>query len=76
MSNVWGLTPVESPEGYKYYILFEEDFSSFCWIYQMKLKSETTKIFLKFKVLAENLTNKKIKILQADWGSITLSNKF
>ena len=66
MSNVRGLTLVESLEGYKYHILFEDKFSSFCWIYEMKLKSETTQNFLKFDALAKNLTNKKIKIRQAD----------
>ena len=65
---MWGPTPVASPEGFKYYILFEDNYSRFCWIYPMKFKYEATQIFLNFKKTAENLTNHKIKTLQADWG--------
>ena len=67
-SDVWGPAPVDSPEGYKYYLLFQDNFSRFTWIYPMKLKSEVSKIFLQFKSMAENLTNKKIKVFQVDWG--------
>ena len=64
---MWGPASVASPEGFKYYILFEDNYSRFCWLYPMKLKSEATQIFLNFKKTAENLTNYKIKILQANW---------
>ena len=42
LSDVWGPAPIQSPEGYKYYILFEDNYTRFCWIYPMKLKSEAT----------------------------------
>ena len=44
-SYVWGPAPAASPEGFKYYILFEDNYSRFCWIYPMKLKSEASQIF-------------------------------
>ena len=34
----------------------------------MKNKSDAKHIFLQFKLIVENLTNKKIKTFQSDWG--------
>ena len=67
-SDVWGPAPVTSREGYRYYVLFEDNYSRFSWIFPMKQKSEVTSIFLQFKKLVENLTERKIKIFQSDWG--------
>lgn len=42
-SDIWGPTPVASLEGYRYYILFEDNVSRYCWIYPMTKNSEATK---------------------------------
>ena len=67
-SDVWGPAPIETKEGYKYYVLFEDNYSRFCWAYLMKHKFEVKPIFLQFKLMVENLTNHKIKTIQSDWG--------
>jgi hypothetical protein len=44
-SDVWGSAPVESYNGFKYFIIFINDFSKTTWIYLMKNKS---KVFFHF----------------------------
>jgi Integrase core domain/GAG-pre-integrase domain len=68
-SDVWGPSPIVSYQGYKYYIIFVDDYSHFTWIYFMKHKSEISNIFSSFKSQVENLLNKFIQILRSDGGS-------
>lgn len=35
-SDVWGPSPYPTHEGYKYYILFVDDFTKYSWIYPMR----------------------------------------
>ena len=67
-SDVWGPSPNISIEGYRFYLLFVDDFSHFCWIYPMKHKSKVPYIFLKFQVFVEKQLSSKILALQTDWG--------
>ncbi|CAH9131622.1 unnamed protein product, partial [Cuscuta epithymum] len=60
-SDVWQ-SPVLSNLGFKYYVLFIDDFSRYTWVYPMHRKSEVFTHFLNFQKLAENLFNLKIKI--------------
>ena len=66
-SDVWGPLNI-SIEGYRFYLLFVDDFSCFYWIYPMKHKSEVPFIFLKFQVFVEKQLSSKILALQTDWG--------
>ncbi|KAJ4790150.1 polyprotein [Rhynchospora pubera] len=68
-SDVWGPSPVLSHNGFKYYIVFIDDFSKFSWVYFMQSKSEVPQIFTKFKLQVENLLQSKIKVLRTDGGS-------
>ncbi|KAJ3697958.1 hypothetical protein LUZ61_001663 [Rhynchospora tenuis] len=68
-SDVWGPTPVLSSNGYRYYVVFVDDFSKFSWIYFMKSKSEVPHIFSKFKFQVENLLQSSIKVLRTDGGT-------
>ncbi|XP_048335502.2 retrovirus-related Pol polyprotein from transposon RE2 isoform X1 [Ziziphus jujuba] len=63
-----GPASVSSKEGYKYYIQFLDDYSRYVWIYPLKTKSEALAIFSSFHVMVERQFDKKIKVLQADWG--------
>ena len=65
-SDVWGPSPNISIEGYRFYLLFVDDFSCFYWIYPMKHKSEVPFIFLKFQVFVEKQLSSKILALQID----------
>lgn len=67
-SDLWGPAPVVSSEGYKYYIVFVDDFSRYMWIYPLKLKEESYAIFTQFHCFVEKELNAKVKCLQTDWG--------
>ena len=44
--DVWGLSPVASNMGARYYVTFIDDFLRKIWVYFLKQKSE---VFQKFK---------------------------
>ena len=67
-SDLWGPAPITSSEGFRYYIHFLDDYSRYTWIYALKNKNEAIEMFVKFKRLVENRFDKKIKIVQSDWG--------
>lgn len=48
-TDVWGPAPINSTSGFKYYVLFIDDFSRFTWLYPLKQKSETVQAFIQFK---------------------------
>jgi hypothetical protein len=62
--------------GYKYYIVFVDDYSRFTWIYPLRTKAEAFETFVKFKLFAENNFSTKIKQLQSDGGGENLSIHF
>lgn len=39
-SDVWGPSPMLSITGYKYYVVFVDDFSKYSWLFPMHCKSE------------------------------------
>ncbi|PKU75919.1 Retrovirus-related Pol polyprotein from transposon TNT 1-94 [Dendrobium catenatum] len=57
-----------SLSNYKYFILFIDDYTRMAWVYFLKEKSETFGIFKNFKLLVENQSGQKIKILRSDRG--------
>ncbi|KAL5856594.1 hypothetical protein ACOSQ3_004052 [Xanthoceras sorbifolium] len=75
LSDVWGPAPMQSVEGYHYYIVFVDSYSRFTWLYPIKLKSDVLHIFLKFKVFVELQLNHKIKVLHLAL-SHTIRNPF
>jgi hypothetical protein len=75
-SDVCGPMSVTSLSGYVYYVSFIDDFSHNTWIYFLKAKGEVFNKFKEFKVLVENLSEKKIKILRLDNGGEFTSEEF
>jgi hypothetical protein len=66
-SDVWGPAP-NSFGRYSYYVSFIDDFSKFTWIYLLHHKSEVFQRFNDFQNLVERLFNRKIIVVQTDWG--------
>jgi histone deacetylase 1/2 len=66
-SDVWG-PAIDSVGRYKYYVSFIDDFSKFTWIYLLKYKSEVFQKFHDFQNLVERLFDRKIVVVQSDWG--------
>jgi transposase InsO family protein len=65
-----------SLSGCEYYLTFIDDHSRKTWIYFLKAKSEVFKRFQEFKVLVENQTGKRMKVLQSDNGVEYASTEF
>lgn len=67
--DAYGPMKTPSLNGSKYFVLFIDDLTRFCWVYFMKQKSEVFEVFEKFKALVENQTGYKIKALRTDYVS-------
>ncbi|KAG8502260.1 hypothetical protein CXB51_002212 [Gossypium anomalum] len=68
-TDVCGPMKNQSLNGSRYFILFIDDYSRYCWIYFLKQKSEVASVFLKFKTAAETETGCKLKTLRSDNGT-------
>lgn len=53
-TDVWGPSPVESIDGFKFYVIFVDHFTKYTWFYPLQYKSEMFTLFPKFKALVEN----------------------
>jgi len=60
---------ITASHGYKYYIIFVDNFSCFMWLYPMKFKYKAFfVIFCAFHKMVENLLSTKIKYVHHDGG--------
>ncbi|KAH9727210.1 retrovirus-related pol polyprotein from transposon RE1 [Citrus sinensis] len=66
-TDLWGPAPLPSLNGYRYYISFVDDYSRYCWIFPLTLKSESLDTFKYFKTLVEKQFGYTLKTLQSDW---------
>ena len=55
-----------SLSGCLYYVIFIDDFTSFCWLYPISNKSNVYATFFKFKILVKKQFNYPTKQLQSD----------
>ena len=53
-----------------YVLTFLDDFSRYCWVYFLKLKSEVFETFKVFKALVENKSGNKIKASTKKWKGV------
>lgn len=60
-SNVW-MSPVHSVSGFRYYVLFTDDYSHYSWIYSMRKKSKVFSHFQTFFAMVKNIFNSSIKL--------------
>lgn len=72
--DLWGLAPITSMNGFKYYVLFIDHFTRFTWLYLLQSKSKVFDKFIHFKNLIENQFSIKIKIFESDGGGEYTSN--
>jgi transposase InsO family protein len=66
----------ESLNGSKYFLLFVDDYSRYCWVYFLKSKSDVFAKFVKFKAVVELETGNRLKILRSDNGGEYTSRQF
>jgi hypothetical protein len=74
--DVCGPMSVELVSGFKYFILFIDDYSRKIWIYFMNAKDELFDGFQEFRALVENQTSRKIRVLRSDNGGEYTSKEF
>ena len=74
-SDVWQ-SPILSYSGFRYFVIFVDDYSRYTWIFPLKLKSDVFNIFVKFKQLVENMLSTSIKSFQTDGGGEYLNKQF
>ena len=66
-SDVWS-SPIQSIDGFKYYVLFVDHYTRYTWLYSLKQKSQVYEVFIKFKSLVENRFQHKLRTLYSDNG--------
>jgi hypothetical protein len=67
-SDVCGPMSSPSPSGCLYYFIFIDHYSRKCWIYFIKVKSDTFDKFKEYKAFIEKQTRKHIRILRTNNG--------
>ena len=71
-SDVW-TSPIYSPHGFKYYVIFIDHFSKYIWFYPLKHKSDVKEVFIRFKAIVEKHFTSTIQTLYSDNGGEYLS---
>nr|GEW17814.1 putative reverse transcriptase domain-containing protein [Tanacetum cinerariifolium] len=67
--DLWGPSPVTSMDGYRYYVIFVDDFSRFTWFYPLKAKSDFYSVFENFVALVQTQFSCNIKVFQSEGGT-------
>lgn len=68
-SVLWGIAPLITKNGFRYFINFLDNYSQFNWIYPLKTKNEALQVFKQFKNMAKKKQfNSNVKILHTDSG--------
>uniref|UniRef100_A0A2N9HU52 Integrase catalytic domain-containing protein n=1 Tax=Fagus sylvatica TaxID=28930 RepID=A0A2N9HU52_FAGSY len=75
-ADLWGPAPIQSYNGFRYYLVIVDDYTKFCWVYLLKNKSDTFTTFQQFKAMAEKHYNSSIHFLRTDCGSEFTSTAF
>ena len=65
-SDIWGPAPITTVHGYRYYVLFIDDYSRFTWIYFLKHRSELSRTYIEFANMIRTQFSSPIKILRTD----------
>ena len=64
--DVWGPSPISTPGGSRYFVIFVDDFSRYTWIYLFKNRSELYQIYRDFTKMIETQFSKSIKVFRSD----------
>ena len=75
-TDVWGLSLIESIDGFHYYVIFVDHFTKYIWIYPLRLKSYVFPIFCPFKAVVEFFFNRPIISIYLDGGGEYVALKY
>ena len=65
-SDVWGLSPISTLGGPRYFVIFVDNFSRYTWIYLFKNCYELYQIYCDFTKIIETQFSKPIKVFISD----------
>ena len=63
-----------SVQGFRFYVVFIDNYLRFCWFYPLKLKSDVFSVFKSFQQQVENQYKQKICVFQSDGGGEFMNN--
>lgn len=76
-TDVWGPSPVQSSDGFLYYVIFVDHFTKYVWLYPLRLKSDVSVVFFQFKAMVEKFLKRSIiSIYSAGGGEYTALKYF
>jgi transposase InsO family protein len=75
-ADLWGLAPITSFTGFRYYLVLIDDFIKFTLTYLLKHKSDTFSIFTQFQAMVQTQFSLTIQVLHTDCGGEFISNEF
>ena len=64
--DVWSPSPITTQCGSRYFVIFEDDFSQYTWIYIFKNRFEIYQIYRDFTKMIETRFSKLIKVFRSD----------
>lgn len=62
--------------GYRFYVIFVDDFTKYTWMFPLKCKSDVFTTFIQLQAVVENLSGNKIGTLRIDSKGEFLSSVF
>lgn len=74
--DVWGPSPILSICGFKYYVVYIDDFFKYLWLFPLRCKSDVSSVFSKLKTQIENLLSFTIKKFRTDGGGEFMNSNF
>lgn len=75
-SDVWGISPITSHSGYRYFVTFIDEYTRFTWVYFLRSKSEVFSVFKTFVAYVETQFSSNIRVLRSDSGGEYMSHDF
>jgi transposase InsO family protein len=67
-TDIWGPAASTSIDGYRYYALFVDHFTKYCWLFLIHHKNDVRSIFIQLKGFVEKQFGFQIKNLYSDNG--------
>lgn len=69
LCDLWGPSPIESVDSYRYYVVFVDDFLHLTWFYPLKTKTGFYHVLTVFSKFVQTQFDQKVKVFQNDGGS-------
>lgn len=71
-SDLWGPSPHISVDGCRFYVIFVDEFTRYCWLFPIVNKSDVFSVFTSFYNYVYTQFAKPIQVFQSDGGGVNL----